>query len=123
MCTERCFAWMPGRGSGSRPSSFARISSRCAGMMTKKTFAAMTVPIIEPTWSQAARGLKSSADAHAESATSVNSTGQRTRPSETRRLRTSYTTHATASSAIEIVTASQGSRSSPGFTSALDASR
>ena len=79
MCTERCFAWMPGAGSGSRPASFARISSQWAGMMTKKTFAAITVPIIAPTCSHAARGLKSSADAHADSATRTNSTGHRTR--------------------------------------------
>ena len=89
MWTERCFAWMPGAGSGSRPASFARISSRCAGMMSKKTFAAITVPIIAPTWSHAARGLKSSDEPHAASATSRKSTGHSTRGSETSRLRTS----------------------------------
>ena len=123
MCTERCFAWSAGAGSGSRPASFARISSQCAGMMTTKTFAAITVPIIAPTWSHAARGLKSSEDAHAASTTSARSNGQRTRPSETSRLSTSYAIHAAASSAIEIATATHGSRSSPGFTSVLDASR
>ncbi len=114
---------MPGPGSGSRPSSFARISSRWAGMMSNSTFAAITVPIIAPTWSHAARGLKSSDDPHAASATSTMRTGHSTRASETSRLRTSYATHATTRSPIEIVTASHGSRSSPGFTSALDASR
>ena len=84
--TERCLAWSPGAGSGSRPASFARISSQWAGMMSKKTFATITVPIIAPTWSHAARGLKSSAEPHAESATSAKSTGHSTRPSETTRL-------------------------------------
>ena len=71
--TERCLAWIPGAGSGSRPASFARISSQWAGMMSKKTLATITVPIIAPTWSHAARGLKSSAEAQAESATSAKS--------------------------------------------------
>ena len=88
-----------------------------------KTFAAITVPIIAPTWSQAARGLKSSADPQAASATRTNRIGQRTRPSETSRLSTSYAIHAAARSATEITTASHGSRSLPGWTSVLDASR
>ena len=58
-------------------------------MITKKTLAAITVPIIEPTWSHAARGLKSSDEAQAASATSTKSAAQRTRASETRRLSTS----------------------------------
>ena len=64
--TERCLAWSPGAGSGSRPASFAPISSQWAGMMSKKTFATITVPIIAPTWSHAARGLKSSAEPSGE---------------------------------------------------------
>jgi hypothetical protein len=92
-------------------------------MMSNSTFAAITVPIIAPSCSHAARGAKSSDDPHAASATSTIRIGHSARGSETSRLRASYAIHATTSSAIEIVTASHGSRSSPGFTSALDASR
>ena len=59
MCTDRCLATMPGVGSGSRPAFFALISSQCAGMMLKKTFPAMIVPSMAPTWRNAARGWKS----------------------------------------------------------------
>ena len=52
-------------GSGSRPSCFARTSSQCAGMITKKTFATMIVPSIAPTSMYAARGESSSPAAHA----------------------------------------------------------
>ena len=89
MWIERCFAWIAGAGSGSRPASLAWISSQWAGMITKKTFAAITVPIIPPSCSQAARGAKSSADPHAASATRTNRAGHSTRGSVTRRLSTS----------------------------------
>ncbi len=71
LCTERCFARRPGSGSGSRPCCFARTSSQCAGMITKKTFAAMIVPSIAPTWRKDARAAKSSPAANAESVTST----------------------------------------------------
>ena len=70
MCTDRFFASSSGAGSGSRFSSIAATSLRCAGMITKKTFAAMIVPSITPTWRYAARGAKSSPAPQAASATS-----------------------------------------------------
>ena len=49
-----------GGASGSRFSSIARTSFRCAGMITRRTFATMIVPSIAPTWRYAARAAKSS---------------------------------------------------------------
>ena len=71
---------MPGVGSGSRPACLALISSQWAGMMLKKTFPAMIVPSIAPTWRNAARGWKSWAQPHAASAVSTTSSAQSTTP-------------------------------------------
>ena len=68
MWTERRLPSSAGAGSGSRPASFARISSQCAGMITKSTFAAMIVPSIAPTCSHAACAAKRFVEAHAATA-------------------------------------------------------
>ena len=61
---------IPGVGSGSRPAFLALISSQWAGMMLKKTFAAMIVPSMAPTWRNAARGWNSSPQPQAASVVS-----------------------------------------------------
>ena len=58
LCTERCLPASPGAGSGARPARMSATIFFWPGMMTKKTFATMIVPIITPTCTYAARAPK-----------------------------------------------------------------
>ena len=57
-CTERCLPRNPGRVSGTSPARSWRTTLRWPGMMMKKTFHTMIVPITAPTCRNAARAPK-----------------------------------------------------------------
>ena len=55
LCTLRCLPMIPGVGSGSLPARISATICFCPGMISKKTFHTMIVPISAPTWMYAAR--------------------------------------------------------------------
>ena len=63
---------------GSRPACFARTSSQCAGMITKKTLPTIIVPSIAPIWRYIARALNRCPMPQAATVMSTSRTAART---------------------------------------------